>query len=78
LRSSEALTEITDVITALYPKYFIEEAANDQLYALMLKDKKNQSGKINCTLLKQIGQYSIDNICTEAELRESLYYYATL
>ena len=44
----------------------------------MLKDKKNQSGKINCTLLKQIGQYSIDNICTEAELRESLYYYATL
>jgi 3-dehydroquinate synthase len=76
--SSEALTEITDVITALYPKYFIEEAANDQLYALMLKDKKNQSGKINCTLLKQIGQYSIDNICTEAELRESLYYYATL
>jgi len=76
--SSGALTEITDVITALYPKYFIEEAANEQLYALMLKDKKNQSGKINCTLLKQIGQYSIDNICTEAELRESLYYYATL
>ena len=76
--SNEALTEITNVITALYPKYFIEEAANDQLYALMLKDKKNQSGKINCTLLKQIGQYSIDNICTEAELRESLTYYATL
>ena len=76
--SEQELTEITDVITGLYPKYFIEEAANDQLYALMLKDKKNRKGKINCTLLKQIGMYSIDNICTEAELRESLQYYATI
>jgi 3-dehydroquinate synthase len=31
----------------------------------MAKDKKNQNGKINCTLLKHIGEYSIDNICTE-------------
>jgi 3-dehydroquinate synthase len=76
--SSGELTEITDVITGLYPKYFIDEDANDQLYSLMLKDKKNQNGKINCTLLKQIGLYSIDNICTEAELLESLKYYAKL
>jgi 3-dehydroquinate synthase len=76
--SSGELTEITTVITSLYPKYFIDKAANDQLYALMLKDKKNQNGKINCTLLTKIGQYSIDNICTEAELSESLKYYATL
>jgi 3-dehydroquinate synthase len=76
--SAEELTEITDTISALYPKYFMEEAANETLYALMLKDKKNQNGKINCTLLKQIGLYSIDNICAEAELLESLQYYATL
>jgi 3-dehydroquinate synthase len=76
---SEAdLTEITNVITALYPKYFIDEAANEELLSLMQKDKKNQNGKINCTLLKQIGQYTIDNICTEDELCESLRYYATL
>jgi 3-dehydroquinate synthase len=76
--SSGELNEITDVITGLYPKYFIDEDANDQLYSLMLKDKKNQNGKINCTLLTKIGQYSIDNICTEAELSESLHYYVTL
>jgi 3-dehydroquinate synthase len=72
------LNEIVKVISGLYPKYKIEESANEELYALMQKDKKNQNGKINCTLLTHIGQYSVDNICTEAELCESLRYYATL
>ncbi|SDS51798.1 3-dehydroquinate synthase [Mucilaginibacter mallensis] len=76
--SKAELNEIVDVITSLYPKYLLEESANAELYALMQKDKKNQNGKINCTLLTQIGQYSIDNICTEAELSESLAFYATL
>jgi len=76
---SEAnLKEIVDVITRLYPKYHLEESWNTELFSLMQKDKKNQNGKINCTLLKQIGQYSIDNICTEDELCDSLRYYATL
>ena len=76
---SEAnLKEIVDVITRLYPKYHLEESWNAELFSLMQKDKKNQNGKINCTLLKQIGQYSIDNICTEDELCDSLRYYATL
>jgi 3-dehydroquinate synthase len=76
--SIDELNEIVDVIMGLYPKYLLEESANAELYALMQKDKKNQNGKINCTLLTQIGYYSIDNICTEAELCESLAYYATL
>lgn len=76
--SEAELDEIVAVISRLYPRYFIEEAANDDLYKLMQKDKKNQNGKINCTLLSKIGQYSIDNICTEAELCESLSYYAGL
>jgi 3-dehydroquinate synthase len=76
--STAELNEIVDVITKLYPKYLLEESANAELYALMQKDKKNQNGQINCTLLTHIGQYSIDNICTEAELCESLAFYATL
>jgi 3-dehydroquinate synthase len=76
---SEAdLNEIVEVITRLYPKYHLEESWNAELFSLMQKDKKNQNGQINCTLLKKIGQYSIDNICTEAELCDSLKYYATL
>jgi len=76
--SQADLNEIVEMITRLYPKYHLEESWNAELFALMQKDKKNQNGQINCTLLKQIGHYSIDNICTEAELCDSLRYYATL
>jgi 3-dehydroquinate synthase len=72
------LTEIAEVLNGLYPKYQIAESTFPTLLEHMLKDKKNQNGKINCTLLKYIGQYSIDNICTETELCDSLRYYATL
>lgn len=76
--SSEDLNEIVTVINNLYPRYPLANADTATLLALMLKDKKNQNGKINCTLLTHIGQCSLDNICTEAELCESLAYYANL
>ena len=76
--SDAELTEITNVLGTLYPKYNIVDGSYDTLTELMQKDKKNQSGKINCTLLTRIGQYHIDNICTETELCDSLRYYATL
>jgi 3-dehydroquinate synthase len=72
------LAEIAEVLNGLYPKYNIKENTFPTLLEHMLKDKKNQNGQINCTLLKYIGQYSIDNICTETELCDSLRYYATL
>jgi 3-dehydroquinate synthase len=72
------LVEITEVLNGLYPKYDINESIFPTLLEHMLKDKKNQNGKINCTLLKRIGQYSIDNICTADELSNSLRYYTGL
>jgi len=74
--SADELNEIVKVISSLYPRYPLKESYNAELYRLMQKDKKNQNGKINCTLLTHIGQYSVDNICTEDELCESLRYYA--
>ncbi len=76
--SSEDLTEIVEVINSLYPKYPLKENSYATLLTIMLKDKKNQNGKINCTLLTSIGQCNLDNICTDAELCESLSYYASL
>jgi 3-dehydroquinate synthase len=76
--SLDELNEITTVINGLYPKYNIPESSFDDLLALMLKDKKNQNGQINCTLLTHIGQFSIDNICSRHELCESLKYYTSL
>jgi 3-dehydroquinate synthase len=72
------LNEIARVLGDLYPKYPLKETNYDTLCAIMLKDKKNQNGKINCTLLTSIGQCQLDNICTDAELCESLSYYASL
>jgi len=72
------LNEITETIGELYSAYQIPESCYEELYSIMLKDKKNNAGKINCTLLTNIGQCRIDNVCTEKELCESLRYYATL
>jgi 3-dehydroquinate synthase len=72
------LAEINMIIGGLYPRYEIAVSCYPELYKIMQKDKKNQSGKINCTLLNSIGHCKIDNICTEEELCESLRYYSTL
>ncbi|MDO3644195.1 3-dehydroquinate synthase [Mucilaginibacter sp. L3T2-6] len=77
LRADE-LDEIAKVVLGLYPKYNLAATDYKQQCAIMLKDKKNQNGKINCTLLTRIGECSLDNICTEEELCESLAYYAGL
>ena len=76
--SEAGLSEITEVINKMYPIHFIKESNFDALYDLMQKDKKNENGYINCTLLTHIGQCSIDNICTKHELYESLRYYINL
>jgi 3-dehydroquinate synthase len=76
--SDTQLTEINETIGNLYPKYSIAKSCYKELYSIMQKDKKNQSGKINCTLLTNIGLCRIDNICTEDELCESLSYYSSL
>jgi len=75
---AQELQEITDTLNHLYPRYTIRESSFGELLEFMKKDKKNQNGNINCTLLTTIGQCNIDNICTEAELCESLSYYINL
>jgi len=74
----DELDEIISVINGLYPKYNLGDADFSTLCTIMLKDKKNQNGKINCTLLSRIGECRLDNICTDEELCESLAYYTSL
>jgi 3-dehydroquinate synthase len=75
---AEELQEITETLNKLYPRYTIKKSDFDTLLEIMKKDKKNQNGNINCTLLTNIGQCNIDNNCTEAELCDSLLYYINL
>ena len=44
----------------------------------MKKDKKNEGEHINCTLLNKIGECTVNHICLEDELRDSLKFYASL
>src|SRR6185437_6938196 len=67
----DELAEIVAVITNLYPKYAMAAVHHEDLCNIMLKDKKNQNGKINCTLINRIGQCSLDHIFTNEELCES-------
>ncbi|MDT3405023.1 3-dehydroquinate synthase [Mucilaginibacter terrae] len=76
--TTDELNEITTVLNNLYPRYELDETCHSVLHSLMKTDKKNQNGNINCTLLNKIGECSIDHICTEEELCDSLRYYAGL
>lgn len=76
--SKAELDEIVTVINKLYPRYQLKEESFAELCAIMTKDKKNMNGLINCTLLSAIGQCVLDNICTDAELCESMSFYASL
>lgn len=71
----EELEEIIQTLRNFYQKYPIKEASVPELIEIMKSDKKNYSGKINCSLLTQIGQCTIDSFCTEDELCESLLFY---
>ena len=76
--SKAELDEMVEVIGNLYPKYNLAAANFTELCYLMQKDKKNEFGRINCTLLSAIGTCSLDNICTEEELFAALEYYVAL
>ena len=76
--TADELREIVTVLNNRYPHYSLAESSYRDLCALMLKDKKNEKGRVNCTLLTRIGQCSLDNICTDEELCESLSFYAQL
>lgn len=76
--SADELQQIVEVITKRYPKYYLDDACYTVLHELMKKDKKNKGSEINCTLLTKIGECSIDNICTEEELCNSLKFYSSL
>lgn len=80
---SEKLNLITAIelvsISKLLPHYFklpsIPKSSFDEILELMKQDKKNKANQFQFTLLKGIGNYSINNSVEENVLVESLNYY---
>ncbi len=54
-----------------YPVYH-SVGAGEELYELMLHDKKNERNGVNFTLLRHFGEIEIDQYCTKEEIFEAL------
>ncbi|MBC7417540.1 MAG: 3-dehydroquinate synthase, partial [Pedobacter sp.] len=72
------LKEIADYITSIYPKYDIREETFEELYLLMLSDKKNEDGNILFSLLETIGRCTYNCMVTKKDVLAALKYYNSL
>lgn len=70
--------ELTKWILEVYGKFEIQESDFESLYELMTHDKKNESGRINFTLLPKIGEIAINQNCEKDLIFEALQYYKDL
>lgn len=71
----QELQEISSYIGLYFPHRPISTDAYSTIYELMLNDKKNKDGQILCTLLEQIGTYSVNQSIEREEIYLSLDYY---
>ncbi|MCC8174062.1 MAG: 3-dehydroquinate synthase [Odoribacter sp.] len=65
--------EVKNYIKKYYPPCIVVEN-KEELYELMLHDKKNEKDGVNFTLLKEPGKFIIDNYCRREEIIEALEY----
>ncbi len=62
----------------IYGKFEISTADFDRLFELMTHDKKNESGRINFTLLPEPGKIEINQNCEKELVLKALDYYKAL
>lgn len=70
--------KLNDWLLKIYGKFKISETDFESLYELMTHDKKNESGKINFTLLPEIGKIEINQNCEKELILKALDYYQNL
>lgn len=74
LLSIDELNEINKEIAKFYPK--IELPNIDDLWKIMIHDKKNIDGQVHCSLLNKIGEAELKTMsCTKHEIEKALKYY---
>lgn len=70
-----ALIDIKDFLLTYYPAYRIPDTAFEELTGFMQKDKKNEAGTINFTLLESIGRFAINQTASGEEIRKAVEFY---
>jgi 3-dehydroquinate synthase len=73
----ELLTDVKHYIEEIYGYYNINTSDYQDIYNLMLHDKKNENGLINYTLLTEPGNIQINQNCSVEQLFKALDYYRT-
>ena len=72
------LNEMVEYLLSTFGKLDIKEELFEQIFDLMTHDKKNEGGKINFTLLKNIGKIEINQNCRKENIMETLNWYMNL
>jgi 3-dehydroquinate synthase len=74
----EQTETISKWIIDTYGPFKIVESEYEELYLKMTKDKKNEAGRINFTLIPEIGKVEINVNCEKALIVEALDYFRAL
>ncbi len=69
------LEEITQWLLNIYGTFHISDEDFDRIIELMMHDKKNEAGRINFTLLPEIGKVEINRDCEKELITEALEYF---
>ena len=72
--SADELEEITALLVQIYPKPPVFSAYTDIILQNALNDKKNDAAGIRCVLLRTIGEGVYNELISNEEIREALFY----
>jgi 3-dehydroquinate synthase len=75
---AEELEKVNKWLLQVYGKFEIQKSDYDRLYEFMTHDKKNDSGRINFTLIPGLGKIEINQNCEKDLIFEALNYYKSL
>ena len=70
--------ELSKWLLKIYGKFKISDSDFGRLFELMTHDKKNESERINFTLLPEIGKMKIDQTCEKELIFKALTYFSEL
>lgn len=76
--SKEEADRISKWIVTTYGAFKVEREAYDSLYMKMTKDKKNEAGRINFSLIPEIGKVEINIDCEKELIFDALDYFKSL
>ena len=69
------LRQVTGFVKAHFPSIFFKCDDYDMIYGIMMHDKKNRNGRVNFTLLGDVGDFRIDQDVSKESVFESFDFY---